>query len=694
MSIAEKSFHESCELGDKCYRKKKKHFRLFYHSHLDELVRNYSLDVPETYIPKISNRTFRSQLNYHHKLFTRNYSKGSSDSDEDICQELNAIVEKHLPNPTLNSIMSSESNRNTSKKICSYGEKCYRQNPQHFQNFDHPHLNSLLKLMKDGEISIPNEYNGPISHETLKGQLKCIRDNFSKEEKSEDKTRRSDGNRSPLPSSSDSSVIYVEDDEHKNKSSTMKSSPKQSQDSEECLTQKANLIAQAQAYRVVVLDRAKYPILDKLMAAAPYSFFLTTVSDSPATHNEMLSVTFAELIDPNLGPLESSLQINFMVQLSWVLAQYHIMGHRNKPMTLIYGDVDMDLNRFKHFLTAVKVKPPSTFGSHHTKMMIFSYSDQSIRIVVATANLVESDWDNRTQGLWISPRCRPLDVGSDTMAGDSPTNFKRDVIKYLSAYNLPELVPWIKKLQKVNMSAIKVFFISSVPGSHRAPAGNTKHDWGHPSLAKILNERITLAENNSYPVLVQCSSIGSLGSKPEDWLLGDMLTTFTSGKRNGVYSKPKLKFIYPSFENIANSYDGILGGGCLPYSRATHLKQEWLTSFMCQWTSDKRHRTRAPPHIKSYCRVSPDYSKLSYFVLTSANMSKAAWGMLNKSGTLNILSYEAGVLFLPQFFIEKDYFPLTEELSDKNAPIFPMPYDLPPLPFAFSDVPWFIDSIL
>ena len=37
-------------------------------------------------------------------------------------------------------------------------------------------------------------------------------------------------------------------------------------------------------------------------------------------------------------------------------------------------------------------------------MMVFVYEDLSVRVVVSTANLVSSDWENRTQGLWVSPR--------------------------------------------------------------------------------------------------------------------------------------------------------------------------------------------------------------------------------------------------------------------------------------------------
>lgn len=58
------------------------------------------------------------------------------------------------------------------------------------------------------------------------------------------------------------------------------------------------------------------------------------------------------------------------------------------------------------------------------------------------------------------------------------------------------------------------------------------------------------------------------------------------------------------------------------------------------------------PHIKSYTRVSPDNKMAAYFLLTSANVSKAAWGSLNKGNrALRIMSYEAGVLFLPKFIV-------------------------------------------
>jgi tyrosyl-DNA phosphodiesterase-1 len=110
--------------------------------------------------------------------------------------------------------------------------------------------------------------------------------------------------------------------------------------------------------------------------------------------------------------------------------------------------------------------------------------------------------------------------------------------------------------------------------------------------------------------------------------------------------------VYPSLSDVQGSHDGMLGGGCLPYSRMTHTKQLWLQEFLHRWRAEKRHRTQATPHIKTYCRISPDMKTLAWFLLTSANLSKAAWGRSTHQGSgQNIMSYEAGVLFLPKFLV-------------------------------------------
>lgn len=82
------------------------------------------------------------------------------------------------------------------------------------------------------------------------------------------------------------------------------------------------------------------------------------------------------------------------------------------------------------------------------------YKDESLRIVVHTGNLINSDWEDRTQGLWISPSCPPLSSTAPE-GGDSETGFKQDLLRYLQTYSLPALQSWMEKIRRADMSTIK-----------------------------------------------------------------------------------------------------------------------------------------------------------------------------------------------------------------------------------------------
>lgn len=45
----------------------------------------------------------------------------------------------------------------------------------------------------------------------------------------------------------------------------------------------------------------------------------------------------------------------------------------------------------------IKAKLDSPYGTHHTKMMFLRYKT-GMRVVVHTANLIEQDWSQKTQG--------------------------------------------------------------------------------------------------------------------------------------------------------------------------------------------------------------------------------------------------------------------------------------------------------
>ena len=61
---------------------------------------------------------------------------------------------------------------------------------------------------------------------------------------------------------------------------------------------------------------------------------------------------------------------------------------------------------------------------------------------------------------------------------------------------------------------------------------------------------------------------------------------------------------------------------------------------------------------QTYTRI--DNDEISWFLLTSANLSKAAWGTLQKQGNqLMIRNYELGVLILPELFDVSNAFKMT-----------------------------------
>ena len=344
------------------------------------------------------------------------------------------------------------------------------------------------------------------------------------------------------------------------------------------------------------------------------------------------------------------------------------------------------------------MKPRYPYGTHHTKMMVLVYEDGGVRVVVHTANLVPDDWENRTQGLWVSDKCPRL-AGGGAGTGDSATGFKSSLLRYLKYYEVSAVSQFIAAVEAADMSGVTTALVTSVPGSHKDGAMCL---WGHRAVAKLLRTHVSPDVSPAWPVVAQCSSIGSLGPSPDTWLETELGASLAStrppagaGGLARVASRGRVQLIYPSHGDVAASYDGVLGGGCLPYSRATAAKQPWLQGHLARWRAEASGRTRAPPHIKTYTRPSPDCASLPFFMLTSANLSKAAWGSVSQAGTsCLIMSYEAGVVWLPSLVTRQHMFsavPFSQRRPGSSQ--FPLHYDLPPSKYGDKDRPWLIDNL-
>jgi len=259
--------------------------------------------------------------------------------------------------------------------------------------------------------------------------------------------------------------------------------------------------------------------------------------------------------------------------------------------------------------------------------------------------------------------------------GDSETGFKSSLIRYLNTYQVSALKPYINAINMTNFSSVNSIFIGSAPGSHQ---GSSLCHFGHMAVASYLRKHLKPC---TWPLVMQCSSIGSLGNTPLDWMVNELGTSL--GPKN-----KEVKVIYPSKKNVFRSIDGIIGGGCLPYRKNTHQKQPWLQDYLHQWTSDRWQRTKVPPHIKTYSQVNDNQA--AFLLLTSANLSRAAWGKLNKNqDRLNIMSWEAGVLLLPKF-VHND---ITKDFDIKQSDNLILPYDWPLTEYGDDDSPFFYDYL-
>ncbi|XP_055957198.1 tyrosyl-DNA phosphodiesterase 1 isoform X1 [Patella vulgata] len=431
----------------------------------------------------------------------------------------------------------------------------------------------------------------------------------------------------------------------------------------------------------------------------PFSFFLTKVTGIRSEYNDSAAVHISEILSEDMGNLVESCQFNYMYNIDWLVQQYP-KSFRSKPLLLVHGEqrtsqanLQLDASKYPN-IKLCQARLDIMYGTHHTKMMLLLY-DTGLRVVITTANAIEGDWYQKTQGVWISPVFPKLPGDGGTNLGESPTNFKKDLIQYLTAYRSPKLTQWENHIKAHDFSSARVFIIGSVPGRH---TDRVKDAWGHLKLRKVLQNYGPPFKNiKDWPVIGQFSSIGSLGPTEDSWVCGEWLKSLTAAKGIGLTSSlsSKLQLIFPSVDNVRISLEGYGAGGSIPYSIHTAQKQKYIHQYFRQWKSEGRGRSRAAPHIKTYVRPNPEFNEAAWFLVTSANLSKAAWGALEKQGSqLMIRSYEIGVLFLPQYFNDEETFPITSDvrksLNQKKA-TFPLPYDLPPSRYEKGDRPWMWD---
>ena len=419
---------------------------------------------------------------------------------------------------------------------------------------------------------------------------------------------------------------------------------------------------------------------------------------------------------------------------------------------------------------------PEPFGTHHSKMFVLfsaggSGDHEMARVVVHTANMIPFDWGNMTQGVWDSgwlPLLLPSEI-------ESPigSEFKNSLLRYLKAYTSSRTGELTTELPKYDFSSIRAAFLGSAPGKYKL----SDCYFGWPGLKRILRNFHVPAVSMTKPptVVAQISSIATLAPGAKDtWLSPILLNALaTTAPTKHPLKKPEFAIVFPTPEEVRKSLNGYDSGGSIHLKAVTpiQLKQiDYLRPYLCRWSTSLMSppsrspvsesatnqisplrlsaRAIASPHIKTYIRFTdPSCTRISWALLTSANLSTQAWGTApvaqngsrtsDKTGNrrsgglvitepdnedrdereIKISSYEAGVIVYPELFHEEganevilkplfDRDELVLEQGDrrldegshscgvqerKDTKILVgirMPYDLPLVRYAAGEMPW------
>ncbi|KAG9886336.1 phospholipase D/nuclease, partial [Aureobasidium melanogenum] len=465
---------------------------------------------------------------------------------------------------------------------------------------------------------------------------------------------------------------------------------------------------------------------EKSTTTQPSPFQLTRIRDLPASAN-VDTVTLSDILgDPMI---KEQWQFNFLLDIDFIMSHFDEDVRDTVQTKIIHGfHKQNDPSRLNLEATAEKYPNVETmhiwlpaFGTHHSKMMILMRHDDTVQVIIHTANMISQDWTNLTQAVWRSPLL-PLS-GADNETSEAPigsgARFKQELINYLQGYKSKfrdPTRPLVDQLKEYDFSSVEAALVASVPGKQQIGTitANSKQSlWGWPGLERVLKEVPATTTTSRAQINVQISSIGTLYEK---WLNGffDVLRTATNGQQPKSEAA-SVRVIFPTADEIRRSLDGYQSGSSIHMKLDSDVQKKQLSymkPLLCTWAGDtngdrngvqQAGRRRAAPHIKTFIRFSDnDCNKIDWTLVTSANLSKQAWGeMANKNREVNIASFEIGVLVCPQWLagegerasmvpvFKKDNPDLntTSEGFDKLIGVR-MPYDLPLAPYAGNEVPW------
>lgn len=346
------------------------------------------------------------------------------------------------------------------------------------------------------------------------------------------------------------------------------------------------------------------------------------------------------------------------------------------------------------------------YGSHHTKLFLVGYKDR-IRVVVSTSNLRAGD-AVKANAAYVEE----FPLKQDCDKATTTSEFEESLAHYIRSYNYWKKRNWMgcgpqqgqqqretlmETLQRYDYSQAKAILIPSIPGYHNI---DNKTPWlGQLKLRQAI-QQYTTPTKTPRPVVCQFSSIGSTSEAYLHSLQTSMDTCLAQDGSKG--SSLQLKLVYPTVEEIRSSVEGYVGGDSVP-GRNNNVSKPFLKPMWHKWSSTQEEsnplmKPKNVPHIKSYYQTNGN-NGLDWLVITSHNISQAAWGTIRKNKKyggqhLYIRSWELGVFVSPQTMGVKKLVPFEGKRASAGTANVAMPYATHALePYAPNHRPWACDLI-
>ncbi|GKY91608.1 hypothetical protein MPSEU_000132700 [Mayamaea pseudoterrestris] len=336
------------------------------------------------------------------------------------------------------------------------------------------------------------------------------------------------------------------------------------------------------------------------------------------------------------------------------------------------------------------------YGVHHSKIFLVGFADGTLRVIIHTANLRYNDIHLKTQAAYIQDFALKK---SNAAAPSRPNDFENGLAMYLQSYKYQTALmateslaaeTLVQRIRRYDYSSAQVILIPSTPGYHSLDSR-----LGHLELRRNVKAHGAPVDRNAR-VVCQLSSIGSLTEK---YLVELQESMNQSSSSSGQGSNVQMNIVYPTVEEIRTSVQGYHGGGSVPGS-IKNVSKPFLQRLYRRWSSqacNPIYKPRNVPHIKSYYQTCPDGASLSWLVLSSHNLSKAAWGdVINTrfGRRLFIRHWELGVFLSPKLLKATRLIPWTaaavSAMRSRDA-IIPLPYNMHPEPYQAADQPWAVD---